>query len=235
MHDELGPACRLVLDGEIGAMGLHDALHDRQAESRAAGTLAAAAPEALEDAFAVVGSNTSTVVNDTHGARVVNDHLHVGAARRVVERVLDEIADGTAHHVCVASNPHRVLCPAQADGLLLLEGQRRDRLDDLCACRAQVGELAWVDHERVEFCRIQHLADHAAHAVDVAQQGASLGGVEQGFDARAQDRERRTQFMGGIESKLYRTSRLREVALLGAVSREATTAITAMRKSDRTG
>src|SRR5882724_4083725 len=91
---EAGAAAEGIVDGQAAAMGGEDAADDGEAEAGAFALAAIGAPEALDHAAAQLRRHAGAAVADMDGGLARDLDLDLGARRCVLERVLDQIAQG---------------------------------------------------------------------------------------------------------------------------------------------
>ena len=153
------PGVRRDVDG--AAVGLGDRARDVEAEA-GAGLRAAArgATELLEDQPLVVDRDARPVVGDRDDDRAVQlPHVDVdrGAGRRVLDRVVDQVAHDLAEPPGVAADERNLADHRVQRHLVLADGGRRDRVADERGeidVREAVRERPGLDPRRVE-----HVAD----------------------------------------------------------------------------
>ena len=96
-----------MFDRDGAAMRIDDALYDRKPEAGAARLAAVATPEALKDHFAFGVGDALAVVEHAHGSIFVELDFDRCTLGRVVDRIFNEISDGTVQHFRIAIDPDR--------------------------------------------------------------------------------------------------------------------------------
>src|SRR5258708_39451020 len=90
-------------------MQLHDTLNDGQAETRAAGLVAVASPEALENKLAFIRGHARSLVETAHRAVFRNHKLYRRSRSSVVDHVLREVSAGSAQHLRLGLDHYRIV------------------------------------------------------------------------------------------------------------------------------
>src|SRR5215468_10106183 len=109
-------------------MGFNDPANDRQTEPGASFALAVASPEPLEDELALGNGDSGASIQNTHLTVLLDDNLDVGTLSRVIDGVLNEVADGRSQQVRVTPDPDGSVGSSQGDVFVLGHRQRRKRL-----------------------------------------------------------------------------------------------------------
>src|SRR5262249_43086788 len=195
------PTRRPVLHFNKGGMRLGDARNDGKTETSAAGAPTVPAPEAPEDEFALIVLDAGTLIQHADDAVLLDHDLDGRLWRRMVEPVLDQVANCARDHFRIAVDPYRLFGATERDALALRECQWRREFRELRAYRPQVRLFRGVDREALQLRDVEQLTHDPRHAVDVLVQRLSSVAVHESVDARAQDRQRGAQLMGGIAGK----------------------------------
>ena len=197
-------------------MRADDAANDRQSKPGAAGTPPVAAPEPLEDQLALLRRYPRAGIADDDAAVAVRGDLHGRGRSGVGDRVLHQVAHRLEQRAGIAFHPDWLLRAADRDIPPLRHGNRRHETGDIGADRPDIGDLAGLDRQAIEFGGLDQLVDDPGHARDVRQQLAGGLPVRQRLDFRAQDGQRRAQLMRrvGHEFLLHREAMLQPVQRL---------------------
>lgn len=179
-------------------MPFRDRIDDRQPQATAGRVFRVArglaTMEAIEQVGQFVGRHAGSRVLDRQPRRDValpDTDIDGAAARRVLDRVVDQIADQHAERLFVARDPHRFgLGQAQVDGPV--GGEVRQRDDGVAGDRVEIDRID-LDRIGVDRCRAQAATGAAALAtVILARQDQQLvdqtrGPVEPIYDASEGD------------------------------------------------
>src|SRR6516225_7776536 len=147
-------------------MGFNDPANDGQTEPGASFALAVASPKTLEDELALGNGNSGASIQDTHLTALLDDNLDVGALSRMVDGVLNEVADGRPQQVRVTPDPDGSVGSSQDDVFALGHRQRRKRLRNFGANPAEVGSSLGIEDNTLQLRHGKELVGDPAHAFD---------------------------------------------------------------------
>src|SRR5215472_14781606 len=149
-------------------MGFNDPANDRQTEPGASFALAVASPKTLEDELALGNGNSGASIQDTHLTALLDDNLDVGALSRVIDGVLNAVADGHTQQFRIAPDPDGSAGSSQDNVFALGHRQRCKRLHNFGAHPAEVGSSLGIDDKALQLRHGEELVGDPAHAFDVA-------------------------------------------------------------------
>ena len=215
---ERGAAPERALHFQAGAMELHDALRDRQAEPgvRIPSMRVSGPVEVVEDAGKMLGGDARSTVGDRHPHRVpigCDQDPDRSAVRRMRERVVDQVLEHALDEGDVRLDHRQPLAGVDVDGRATVLRLQLELLRDVADELGQRDRLAFGGLlARIELRKLEQVPDEAAQPLALAEGHreivlplgpAKLRVLElQRLDVAMQRRERGAQIVGDVRHHL---------------------------------